>query len=156
MTKLSAALLAIFFTAQAAAVTVEDKTDRFTGDRSVVYSSIPEQGAHSLSTYAFYSKGDPKPQYVLHLLTWGDEWRYLECKSNNWLLDGKPEPALVGKYENSMASSATVERFVYIVPRKVVERIASSKTVEFKVCSDEGVVSSKDLEGLRQVLQTAR
>ncbi len=138
------------------AANVEDKTDRFTGIRSVSYKPIPEKNGYSVNLAAYFAKNDPQPIYFLEILTWSNKWRYLNCTSNAWLLDDNPEPGLQGKYENSMGGSATIERFVYEPDRKVLERLVSAKKAEYKLCNDELEVSKTDIDGMRRVLEATK
>ncbi|MDC8803950.1 hypothetical protein PRZ61_10930 [Halomonas pacifica] len=130
-----------------------DETDRFSGVRSVVWRSIPPKGEFSVSLSAHYSEQESFPSYYLTVLTWGDGWRYLDCRSNIWLLDGVREPRLDGEYENDMTNNgSTIERFSYQTGRDVLESLAVADLAEFRICNDESFVSQEDMQGIRQVL----
>ncbi|MFJ3486609.1 hypothetical protein ACIPL1_24870 [Pseudomonas sp. NPDC090202] len=135
-----------------------DKTDRFTGSRSVIWSSIPDKpDSFAMSTYAFYVKGDPKPGlYKLSLITWGDRWQFLNCHHSNWLVDGKPAPQLEFEYKSEMAGSATSERFDLYPNRALLQQIANAKLFEYSLCGTEGRVSDADLDGIRRVLEASK
>lgn len=135
-----------------------DRTDRFTGNRSVRWNSVPfEAEKIGLSSYAFYPKGAETPyEYGLSLLTWADKWQFLSCHHTNWLVDGQPDPSLVFKYTHEMAGSATTESFDMTAPRSTLERLASAKLVEFSICGKEGSVSHDDIAGIQKVLDATK
>ena len=153
---LSAIALCASFSVQAGAF--EDKADRFSGSRTVHWNSIPsKEEDFALSTLAIYAKGQKTPAYYgVTLITYSHSWQFISCNFNDWLVDGKPFPALSGTYENSMAGSATIERFTAKMSRKDLETVAAAKLVEFKVCNTEGKVSSEDLSGIRKVLEATK
>lgn len=135
-----------------------DKIDRFTGSRSVSWSSIPgKSGDFAMSAFAFYPKGAARPlMYKLSLLTWGENWQFLDCHHSNWLLDGKPAPQLNFEYKHEMAGSAASERFELRAGRTELEKIASAKLVEYSLCRKEGRLSESDLAGIRRVLEASQ
>ncbi len=139
--------LAALVSVNALAGSFVDKTDRFTGSRSVIWSSIPDKpNGFTMSTYAFYLKGEAKPAlYKLSLITWGDSWQFLDCHHNNWLIDGRPAPQLSFEYKHEMAGSATSEHFELHAERPVLEQLANAKLVEYSLCGKEGQVSESDL-----------
>lgn len=131
---------------------LSDETDRFTGLRSVSWSTIPsEPEAFTFNTYAFVPETNGA-WYVVELLTWADTARYRSCNFVNWLVDGRRATGLNAVYEPSYAGSAAVERFTIKGDRKAIETFASAKTVEYSVCGSEGTVRAEDLDGLRQVI----
>ncbi|WP_433734989.1 hypothetical protein [Pseudomonas monteilii] len=131
---------------------LSDATDRFTGLRSVSWSTVPsEPEAFTFNTYAYVPEKNVA-WYVVELITWADTAKYRNCNFVNWLIDGRRATELNAVYEPSYAGSATVERFTIKGSRKAIETFATAKTVEYSVCGNEGVVSPEDLEGLRQVI----
>lgn len=150
-------LLAMMSTAAHAGVLL-DKTDRFTGVRGVAWNSIPaNEGEFSLSTLAFYAEGESTPRsYSLELTTYSANGEYATCHFTSWLIDGKRAPELEGKYVHDPAGNVVVERFTASVSRDLVAKVAAAKLVEFKVCGTEGVVSSADIDGARQVLDATK
>ncbi|MHA6235224.1 hypothetical protein [Pseudomonas fluorescens group sp. PF-69] len=149
------AACALVFALNAQAGALLDKTDRFTGNRSVRWNSLPAQSeGWGFSSYAFYPKGYEKPYaYGLSLLTWAERWQFLDCHHINWLIDGEPASDLKFEYSHEMAGSATTERFDMRADRPTLERLASAKLVEFSVCGKEDKISDIDLAGIRQVLK---
>lgn len=152
------ALIAVIFTASVQAGGLIDKTDRFTGNRNVRWNSVPfKPETFGVSSYAFYLKDTAEPAaYGLSLLTWADQWQFLDCHRINWLVDGAPAPELKSKYIHEMAGSATSERFEFRVDRDALKKMASAKLVEFSICGQEYKVSNEDLGGIRQVLEVAK
>lgn len=131
----------------------EDKTDRFTQKRIISYTSTPEYGEFSTNLFVIYEKNQNQPIYYINLLTGGKGWRYNQCRSNNWLIDGEPVPELRGEYDSAITPTGVrAERFFYITDRKTIERIVSSKNTEFKICQDEFPVKNSDIKGIRKVL----
>lgn len=135
---------------------LNDETDRFTGLRSISWSTVPsEPETFTFNTYAYVPEKNA-PSYVIELLTWADTGRYRSCNFVNWLVDGRRATELNAAYESSYAGSATVERFTIKGDLTAIEAFASAKAVEYKVCGDEGVVRAEDLEGLRQVIAATK
>lgn len=131
---------------------LSDETDRFTGLRSVSWSTVPsEPEAFTFNTYAYIPEKNVA-WYVVELLTWADTARYRSCNFVNWLVDGRRATELNAAYEPSYAGNATVERFTIKGDRTAIEAFASAKTVEYSICGNEGMVHAEDLEGLRQVI----
>lgn len=148
---LTAALL--FFSAGAAAGVFGDKTDRFTGSRVVAWTTIPS-GAETfaVSTFAFYPKGQTKPyQYQVQLITYADSMQYYDCNQVDWLVDGQSAPYLTTKYSADRSASAAIERFDIILDRAALQKIATAKLVEFKVCGTESSINEADMAGLKRV-----
>ena len=153
---ISAALLLISCASNAGVF--KDEVDRFNGSRSVTWTSIPDEAeGFSFSTLVFYPKSDAAPfAYSIEIMTRADHWQYLDCHHTDWLVDGVRDPYLEMEYSHSMAGSSTMERFTKRVDRQNLERLASAKLVEFKVCGTEGKISEKDMEGLRKVVEATR
>lgn len=151
-TCLAVALLAISATSHAGVF--EDKTDRFTGVRSVAWQTIPaEAESFAVTTAAYYSKGSPTPnEYFFQIITYANTSQFAGCPYVDWLIDGEPAPYLNAKYSSDSTGSATIERFAMTPDRATLTKLASAKLVEFKVCNAESSISSDDMAGLRRVL----
>ncbi|MEB6589657.1 hypothetical protein MXM82_11005 [Pseudomonas asiatica] len=135
---------------------LKENLDRFTGTRSVTWSTLPsgpEQFAFSTSVY-IPEKGEPV--YILQLFTYADISRYQTCHFVDWLVDGRRAPELQAEYGSDSAGSASIERFTITADRKTLENLSSAKSLEYKVCNDEGAVLAEDLNGLRQVLAATK
>jgi hypothetical protein len=146
------------FSAASQAGVFEDKTDRFTGMRSVAWNTIPA-GAESfaVTTAAYYSKGSPAPDgYVFEIITYAKTSQFDGCPYVDWLIDGETAPDLKAKYSSNSAGSATIERFSMSPDRATLTKLASAKLVEFKVCNVESSIGSDDMGGLRKVLEKTK
>jgi hypothetical protein len=77
-------------------------------------------------------------------------WQYLSCHSLYWLVDGKSFPLPQPRHEGD-AESGYVLEFLEIKDVEVsqIETLAKAKRVEYKVCSDEFVVSPAEMNDLR-------
>lgn len=150
-------LLAMMSTATHAGA-LQDKTDRFTGTRSVAWNSIPEhEHEFAVTAFAFYPKGASAPSaYNISLTTYSDSGELMNCHHSSWLIDGQPAPELEGKYEYDPASNVVIERLSADISRQTLERVAEAKSVEFKVCYTEGALSQDELVGIRKVLEATR
>lgn len=150
--------LAFLVSVSASAGVFKDETDRFTGNRSVAWNSLPSQANDfSFSTVALYLKGSSEPGYYkIQLMTWGDRAEFRECHHTNWLVDGVLDLYLEYEYSATSAGSATIERFDKQVDRANLQRLASSKLIEFQVCGTEGKISQSDMEGMREVLDATK
>lgn len=152
------AAMALVVTTPTNAGVFKDDTDRFTGNRSVTWNSLPSQAnEYSFSTAALYLKGSSKPGYYrLQLMTWSNNAEFRNCHHTNWLVDGVLDPYLNYDYSATSAGSAIIERFDKQVDRANLQRLASAKLIEFQVCSTEGKISQSDMEGMRKVLDATK
>lgn len=152
------AAAAFLVSISASAGVFKDETDRFTGNRAVTWDSLPAQANDfSFSTAALYLKGSPEPGYYkVQLITWGNSAEFRECHHTNWLVDGVLDPYLEYEYSTTSAGSAVIERFNRRVDRTTLQRLASAKLIEFKVCGTEGKISQSDMEGMRKVLDATQ
>ena len=152
------AAAAFLISISATAGVFKDETDRFTGNRTVTWDSLPSQANEfSFSTTAIFLKGSPTPGYYkVQLITWGDSAEFRECHHTNWLVDGILDPYLESEYSASSAGTATIERFDKQVDRANLHRLASAKLIEFQVCGIEGQISQSDMDGMRRVLDATK
>lgn len=152
--KAATLVFGIFSFAVAQAGVFEDKTDRFTGVRSVAWQTIPSEAeSFAVTTAAYYSKGSPTPnEYFFEIITYADTSQFAGCPYVDWLIDGEPAPDLKTQYSSESTSSATIERFAMRPDRATLTKLASAKLVEFKVCNVESSIGSDDMAGLRKVL----
>lgn len=142
---------------QAHAGTLKDEVDRFTGMRSVVWSSIPESGGRfSFSTAVRYRDGSNTPtSHSVWINTYSARFRFDNCNSVAWLLDGE-RFTLPMDYEMDVGSDVAIEHFFFTGKRELLERIAAAHKAEFLICNEESAISEADHNGLRQVLQITK
>lgn len=135
-----------------------DKVDRFTGTRSVGWTSVPaEENAFSLTSRALMPKGVAAPgSYLLYLDTWSSKRLYSSCNHTVWLVDGEPAPWVVTQYESRDAGPVVLESFSFKLAKSEAERFASAKTVEFRACTTEGMISQDDLQGFARVVSETK
>lgn len=152
------AVLTLAVTTSASAGVFKDETDRFTGNRAVKWDSLPSQASEfSFSTVALYLKSSAEPGfYKVQLLTWGDRAEFRECHHTNWLVDGVLDPYLEYEYSSTSAGSGVIERFDKQVDRTNLQRLASAKVIEFRICGTEGKISQGDMEGMRKILDATK
>lgn len=153
--RITATLLAFLVSGSASAGKLVEKVDRFKGTRTVAWESFsdPDRG-YSFNVYAFYSKSDdPRPlgYYSLLVPPFGTD-SFSGCSDNYWLIDDKSAPELKATFE-SMGSSQT---FRSSPSRSVLEKIATAKKVEFKICNTESALDASDLDGIRKLLDATR
>jgi len=153
--RISATLLALLVSGSATAGKLVEKVDRFKGTRTVAWESFsdPNRG-YSFNVYAFYSKPDdskPFGYYTLLVPPFGTD-SFSSCSENYWLVDDKPVPELKAAFE-SMGSSQT---FRSTPSRSVLEKLATAKKVEFKICNTESALDASDLSGIRKLLDATR
>lgn len=150
-------LLAMVFCASSYSGALKDQVDRFTGERTVKWSTLPSgPEKFSLGTLATFSSSGAEQGYILFLTTYSSRPQYSGCSRVYWLFDGKPAPDLVNDYEVSAGNDAVIEHFRLNVSRADVQRFASAKRIEFKVCNTESEISQDDLNGLREVLKATQ
>lgn len=151
-------LLGLVHFSAAEAGVFEDKTDRFTGVRSVSWNTIPpEAETFAVTTAAYYPKGSSTPAgYFVKIITYANTAQFDSCPYVDWLLDGEPARDLDTVYSSDSAGSSTIERFALTPDRATLAKLAAAKQVEFKVCNVESSINQEDLEGMRKVLAATK
>lgn len=135
---------------------LNDETDRFTGMRSVTWATLPSTEEEFVLKSSAYIAESGNAYYQVQLITYADSSRYQNCHWVDWLVDGRRAPELKAEYGLDHGSGVSIERFTVKADRKTLERLASARTVEYKVCNDEGVVRDEELRGLREVLAATK
>lgn len=83
-----------------------------------------------------------------------DGWKYLDCHGVNWLIDTKPvklPPAThIGK---AGKGGIVIEGVSQDLSKDVLEQFAAASKVEYKICNDEGAMSSPELSDLKRISQ---
>ncbi|MCO7634098.1 hypothetical protein NJF54_19950 [Pseudomonas guariconensis] len=135
---------------------LNDETDRFTGMRSVSWATLPSASEEFVLKSSAYIAESGNAYYQIQLITYADSSRYQDCRWVDWLVDGRRAPELKAEYDVDHGSGVSIERFTVKADRNTLESLASAKTVEYKVCNDEGVVRDEELHGLREVLAATK
>jgi len=136
----------------AAAVTINDSVDRFTGIRKVMWTPVPSKPEEfTLTTALYMRKESGLSQLNISLITWADQQQYKSCNHIFWLADGKRVDGMNSEYSATHTNSAVIETFKLNPTSEALGELESATTVEFKVCNTEGVVSHDDLSGFKAV-----
>lgn len=151
---LGSALLAASSLAQGGELT--DNVDRFSGDRSIVWRALPAtKDEFSFSSTVVVREGGARRAYDGNLITYGSRGRFANCNQSLWLVDGRRAPNIQTEYKSTRTSDSVIELFYLTDPKEMLPVLAAAKTVEFRICNQEGQISKADLEGIRQVLERA-
>lgn len=145
------ALVACALAGPALAGQLNEKVDKFKGTRTVSWESFKDPGrGYSLNVYAHFAKSyNAKPfgYYALLVPPHGTA-SFADCHQNDWLIDGAPTPELASAYR----ASGNSQMFRVELGRSTLEKIASAKSVEVKICNTEAEISAADIAGVRQLL----
>ncbi|MBF8732797.1 hypothetical protein IRZ59_20385 [Pseudomonas guariconensis] len=134
------------------AVTINDSTDRFSGVRTISWEPIPSRAEEFVLTSSLYKGKEAKVSRLsVELLTYGHSQQYESCNHVYWLADGIPVDGIPTDYSAEFASGVVIERFKLKPADGALDKLASAKKVEFKVCNTEGIVSDNDLSGFKAV-----
>lgn len=156
MKRLALVVLAGFVMAgggqKALAVTINDSIDRFSGVRTISWEPIPSGPEEFVLTSSLYKGKEAKlSRLSVELLTYSHSQQYGSCNHVYWLADGVPVDGISTDYSPEFASGVVIERFQLKPADGALEKLASAKKVEFKVCNTESVVSDNDLNGFKAV-----
>lgn len=142
-------LLAAFVVAgNASAGAVTDQIDRFTGKRMIDYTSDAQNlDTPILSFHVQVTKGED-PLISVKLIRVGSDWRYLNCHSVDWLIDGVPlstAPAMhrgdVSRYGRTIAVTEFIGQPMTISD---LNAIARGVRVEYRLCKDVYVLGAEE------------
>lgn len=139
----------------ASAQDIQDKTDRFTGKRSIHYLDPPANNMSTIGVSSFITVEEAKEQFFLIISAYRSSrdggWRYLRCNNTYWLADGVPVDVPDSLHDGSVVSGGVLEQIVQPLTLETMRTLASATTVEYKICNDEYTVTPQQMQGLRGV-----
>jgi hypothetical protein len=81
-------------------------------------------------------------------------WKYLDCHSTTWLIDGKPQTWPAADHIGKAGSGLVVEGISQTIPtRDALAALGSAGRVEYKICNDEGEMTSSELSDLKRIVR---
>lgn len=150
---LIAASLCIF--SSAAIAQIKDSVDRFTGERSLTYSSeerIRTGGRPHIILTEAPSKGGFT---ALLFFSSSRGWRYLNCHRVNWLVDGVPLETGSTEHDGRVGNGGSViEHVDQFLSKEQVAALGVAQKAELRVCSDEYSLTEKEKSGFRAMSAT--
>jgi len=129
--------------------TVAEKVDRFTGGISITNSYTPTQD--KLNPY-LDAEIRPSGEWFA-VLAFSAPFRqsaYLGCHDIHILVDGLPMVPFQSKYVPAAFLGGASETLVLGLEQGELSRLAQSKKLEYRICSDEGRMSESNLCELRE------
>lgn len=81
----------------------------------------------------------------------GTEWKYLHCQSLDFLVDDKPlevHPV----FASEMSGRLTLETWKVPITRVQLEQLSKATKIEYKVCTDEGVLPNVFVQDARDFI----
>jgi hypothetical protein len=137
---------------QALAASINDSVDRFSGVRTISWEPIPSGPEEFVLTSSLYQvKEASEGRLSVELVTYAHTQQYDSCNYVYWLADGVPVQGISTNYSVDFASPVVIERFKLVPAKGALEKLASARKVEFKVCNTESVVSDNDLKAFKAV-----
>lgn len=135
---------------------IVEKFDRFEGVTVVQLNPRPseyQRGPGSLRALYFYWGTTPaKPPTVsFSLVSTSGDWRYLKCYSLSLLLDSLISMHPITKHEGDVGRGYVIEFVNSRFPINEFLQIVNAKKVEGKLCNTEFLLSSEQLEALRDL-----
>ncbi|XXF10202.1 hypothetical protein J3Q00_07580 [Pseudomonas sp. D2-3] len=134
-----------------------DKQDRFTQNRELKWisdfrSEAPAKMGLSVSI-VFTPEGAPS-RALVHLSGSFDRLEYVNCHMTDWLADGVPVKPSSTNYQvlPLRGSSKSLEVVTSVLTIPQVKQLAAARSVEYRVCRDEGRVPVEDKIGLFNVV----
>ncbi len=146
---------------------VKKTTDRFTGAEVVTLEGVGFLGAATPATLMGIDSFGAASMRLAAVVPAGDDvllsfsslsqrgWRYLHCRRIDMLVDGVAPTLPPFEYDGRVLSSFVSETFSARVSRELVERLATAKTVELRICADEMKASANLSKELRNFVNAA-
>lgn len=153
-----ALLLLVAVPALALSQVVEDKMDRFTGERELKYSEASDKpiGTPSFNMSATLSPSNQRISVTFIVANVADRrvasaWKYLRCHDVNWLLDGKAFSLGASVHSGQVVRGGVIELVTQVVTREQLEQMAAADGIEYRICNDEYRLSQFDLTAIRSI-----
>jgi hypothetical protein len=86
----------------------------------------------------------------------GDSWKYLNCHTVAFLVDGTPFSMGKSSYDSRMSGAYTSEYLEWDVAFAKIEALARAKSIEYKVCNDEYSVNPSQMPDIRSFVEVVR
>lgn len=151
-------LIALAVVPSLCAQTVNDVSDRITGERTVTYTadgstdttrpvltflaSFQGEVASSLLSLAFVTAdpgtGPPAP-------------RFAGCHNIEWFVDGQPLPSAAASHRGRVVDGEMIEMIEQHVDVEWLLRIASSHAVRYRVCRNDYQLTGNDVQAFARV-----
>lgn len=152
-------LLAVLFTTPTVThAQVEVEKDRFTGITTITTTHTPKlDGTMRPKGIVTIKDGELLGTSIM-LIGVHDNWRYLQCNSTHWLIDGKrvslPEPV----HNGDVLDGGYVAEILLILNTgiDIFQQIGDAGTVEFKVCNDVYKFTHENIGDFYEASATAR
>lgn len=160
--KLFSALIAVVFLIGCATtprpkekIVFEDEIDRFTNTRKIswmhahVHDLIP-----TASFFAEKKLSSPatSPTLLVLMSVSSPSWVYLKCNKNFWLADGLPITPVRQAHTGNVAIGKVSEVIQAYITMPEANIMATSKSIEYKICNDVFKLTDAEREGLIRVV----
>ncbi len=154
MVRMIAGMALILLAANASAAGYSEDTDRFTGRKTISWTSAPSYGA--LAPNLFIHVEDGKAENGMVFLSGSFKtWRYLRCSTTHWLADGARLPVVEQDHNGSTGGDGVIEHISNLFGVAELKKIAAASTVEYKACNDEFRFTQDQLDGFKKAIGNA-
>lgn len=135
------------------------------GDVTIEYDRFKKQTVVSLvgmslgnldvmSLYVMPGRTPSKPSVVsLNVSAGAESWRYLKCHELSLLVDDVPIQTSSARHDGDVGNGRVSERISVILSVASVQRIASGKSVEMRLCNSEFAFSALQTAQFRAFLE---
>lgn len=167
--KIMIAALLLLATANACAADgplIQDKVDRFTGERDFKYEApMPKDVTKPKLTGLVTIKPDVTLAMMhIAMMSWSSRrkptaWRYLSCHTTNFLVDGQPLKTMDARHSGSVRDDGVLEFLLIPLELEQLKILGEAKTVEYRICQDEYRFTANDIagfKGLHDALMSAK
>lgn len=138
---------------------VTEEYDNIKGYTAV--SLVPKQSdvllqnhkqAHLFLTYVYDSQSPAIPDVViLQFVSASEDWSYLNCHDINLLIDSTERIAFENEHDGNVLTGFVVEILRgFLTPTQFL-RIVNANKVEGKICNDGFILTSEQMEALKDV-----
>lgn len=156
--------VALFAIASAGAVpvvgarTVNDDTDRTSGERTIAYTADGSTDlARPVFTFNASLAGDASSSAVNLAFVSRDEGggvpapRFAACHGIEWLVDGKPLAATPASHRGNVIDGEMIELVEQEVTPDWVVAIGKAQSVRYRVCRDEYALTAGDIGAFKVI-----
>lgn len=132
-----------------------EQDDRFTGLFHARFTDPPKAlEAMHVSGFMEVERASGKGRVFVILTRPAKSWRYLECHTTRWLVDGE-RLSVEAEHHGKVMDGGVIENLAFDLSAKDLARIAAAESVEYRVCNDEYTLTEAQKAGLGKVAESA-
>ena len=134
------------------------KHDRFRNTTTMTYAQPARSDIVEFHAFSVFDGESPasKRRNTIMLSSTSESWKYLRCRSVDFLIDGKLFSAPAPNHDGRAGRGYVLEFLSFSIPTEVIKKIGAAQLVEYRVCNDEYVLGVDDIKGLAELVKDAK